>query len=186
MRYLALFILLVGCGAQEPVTISRRSPVVRVNNDLVKEYVEAFHQRCVEQNHRVCLDRWNKLEYVLFVPANVIQDTPDAHDRVGVCYLWEDEKRRLHKTQVQLLEGDWDPKELEGLVYHELGHCVLGLDHQDGTVAHPTMMNPYLYTTDVYRIYWEQMVDEIFNATLSLLSWPTADVDTILTRKTFE
>lgn len=46
---------------------------------------------------------------------------------------------------------------LRGLIYHELGHCVLGLNHQDTG----TIMDPHLQTDDWYMRNWDKMVDEL-------------------------
>jgi hypothetical protein len=174
MRWISLLTLLVACG-QENTIISRRAPepppvTLKVDDALLKRYVDEFYQLCVDRNHSTCLDRFKKLESVAFVDATTIQNgEPGAENRAGVCYVWSDQYNRIHKTQIQVLNIEWDPKVLEGLIYHELGHCVLGLDHVQGGKNNPKMMNPYVYYAELYLEYWQQMVDELFTTALSLL-----------------
>lgn len=184
MRWLMSLILttacmLVACGTQETVTTTLRNPTeptdkptkpTETNDSRIQKYVDEFKQRCIDLNHRACLKRWTRLESVLFVERSVIQNEPGSENRVGVCYVWEDGNKRLVKAKVQILQDiEWNDEELKGLVYHELGHCALGLDHTNGTKGHPTIMNPYLYHAMIYIEFWEQMVSELFAAVLNLL-----------------
>lgn len=45
------------------------------------------------------------------------------------------------------------------LVYHELGHCALGLDHLDGQ---HDIMNSYLLPGDVADRKWDKLVNSMF------------------------
>lgn len=184
MKWLAPLLLLTACGTQEPLTVTRRSTVVQINDETVRQYVDEFKQRCIDLNHQTCLNRWSRLESVLFVEQSVIQNEPNSEDRVGVCYIWEDEKGRFVKAQVQLLRGDWDEIELRGLIYHELGHCVLGLDHVVGTRSRPTIMNPYLYHAELYLEFWDQMLSDLFSTVLNL--WSDSTEQSTLTVKVIE
>jgi hypothetical protein len=46
------------------------------------------------------------------------------------------------------------------VLYHELGHCVLGLDHPINP-AEPTIMNSVLATANSDGWNWESLVDEL-------------------------
>lgn len=52
--------------------------------------------------------------------------------------------------------GYWCRK---GLMYHELGHCVLGLDHVDGV----DIMAPTLLSCSTFQDNWDVLVDDLFD-----------------------
>jgi hypothetical protein len=52
-----------------------------------------------------------------------------------------------------------DAAEREVLVFHELGHCLLNLDHSD----HLAIMWPYLLTQSFYLAHRTALVDELFS-----------------------
>ncbi len=51
------------------------------------------------------------------------------------------------------------PAEKLTLIYHELGHCALGLDHYDDT---HDIMNTYLLPGDIADHKWDQLVSQLF------------------------
>lgn len=53
-----------------------------------------------------------------------------------------------------------EPLEKKTLIYHELGHCGLYLDHTASNVW--AIMNPYLLPTYMLRGYWKPLVENLF------------------------
>ena len=46
------------------------------------------------------------------------------------------------------------------IVYHELGHCALGLAHHEGELD---IMNPYLSSDGIMSKDWNELVNKLFN-----------------------
>lgn len=63
---------------------------------------------------------------------------------------------------VSLRRPYWDiatPTERLVLMYHELGHCALGLDHDD---SEPDIMNAAILDSKYAKNHWNELVDELF------------------------
>lgn len=50
---------------------------------------------------------------------------------------------------------------LKGVLFHELGHCILDLRHTD--IDSQGLMNPYSFSPDYYINHWTTLVDDLFN-----------------------
>lgn len=49
--------------------------------------------------------------------------------------------------------------EREELVFHELGHCVLGYGHDDSTL---NIMNTYFFEGDIYEFYYGELLTNFY------------------------
>lgn len=71
-------------------------------------------------------------------------------DQTGECY-WD--KHGTHVSVVRGLRYD----HLVATLYHELGHCIYGLEHSDGLMASTDQLN------FDYGAVWEQITDEYWD-----------------------
>ncbi len=58
----------------------------------------------------------------------------------------------------------WDYWDLRILIYHELGHCLLGLGHIQGTIMDPTpvgVVKRGLYPGEEMSVLWKRTVDQL-------------------------
>ena len=102
-----------------------------------------------------CEKRLMALDKIEMVDA--FENSPNV---VGRCYYG-----RFITTPrtVQILKGyvDSDSLSMKGLVFHELGHCLLGQDH---TAANSIdIMSPYVMQEEEYGAYWKTLVKGLFD-----------------------
>lgn len=170
--WLLLLLLLTGCGSSDPTFYPAPTPVPRNSvpkvDEAVKEYVSGFKDICDSRPSPVCLKRWPRIEYITVVKDEAIRTDAAKDNWVGVCWEYTDSKHQLVKANVQILDNDgrgnpWDADSLKGIIYHELGHCALNLEHEDSPYTNPKMMNPSLYSYHIYANNWEKMVEEEFS-----------------------
>ncbi len=81
---------------------------------------------------------------------------------VGWC------KPSLKPLEIMIDEDYWDtstPLEREQLMFHELGHCILGADHDDSVDENnePTsLMNSYVVHDKIYSKHREEYIRKLF------------------------
>lgn len=110
MKYIIyLYILiLIGCG-QDPY-----SEGIKTNNPIFNEHIEYF-------------------KYLYRVDVNVpiiLTDITDGHS-VGICHAYTPNN---HHNWIEIDSKYWLKLSYYGkqqLIFHELGHCVLGLNHDN-------------------------------------------------------
>jgi len=146
---------LFGCGADE-----KPSPI---HNPELMEYVKQFQY---DARKRSCaLDD---------IDLRRVRRVPEDFEDYGVSIVWPSIGFCIEQRESDEIPGiglevnlrGWhevwirdfvkDEKQLRGLMYHELGHCYLSLDHvnKENHLMHETV----LYTeTD-----WDDQVDELF------------------------
>lgn len=107
-------------------------------------------------------------------------------DVVGVCYAWTDGKRKI------VIDKEyWDlerEEQKEELIFHELGHCAMGLDHDEGVSLVGTIYCPtsimYPYTFDYcYERYRDYYISELKNKTEPKISGARLGATSECTRK---
>lgn len=87
---------------------------------------------------------------------------------VGVCMSWSDGYKEITIDKESFSELDDSKK--EELVFHELGHCVLGRKHDEETIelngfkyAPRSIMYPYVFGGDMYlkntNYYYGELVN---------------------------
>lgn len=67
----------------------------------------------------------------------------------------------IYNFGILLNEDNWvkyGPYQRLELMYHELGHCALGLDHYE-----PGLMSPTIHKENEVRENWENWRDELFS-----------------------
>jgi hypothetical protein len=142
--YILIAILLVGCGKEKS-----DQHEVYVDSALI-DYIQDFEREMeVSAGH---------------VSAK-FADLDDPN--IGMCYSWSDGRR-----EIVIDTAAW--KDMSGLgkeqlMYHELGHCALDLDHNDSTVITPggntiygSIMNHYWFGQAwFYSSYRQQYKDAL-------------------------
>lgn len=94
-------------------------------------------------------------------------DVPQGDHTIGLCsyYQYSDGSVASH---VQILRQpsdgiDWDTIQLETVVYHELGHCLLGLGHTPDD-SHQIMEPVAIMDDDEIISNWNDLVKYEFNS----------------------
>lgn len=131
---------------------------VSVDNELyphVAEFV-AYCSSIGGEFTTQCEKRLMVLDKVEAVDA--FEDSPRV---VGRCYYGES---LLVPRTVQVLKGFVNSNSLsmKGLVFHELGHCLLGQDHVDQNKV--DLMIPYMMQESEYGTYWKILVEGLFDS----------------------
>lgn len=188
-KFAAILILAAACGKEEvrdtttaPTTSATPEPYhppirkTLVDDSLVDIFTQ-FKQDCEKREDKNCLTILSdgRLESVKMVGVDILRKDPGSENRVGVCYAWVDSQNKLVNAQIEILNNngrgqEWDPHVLKGILYHELGHCVLGLPHtcNPNTTAcavdynNPSMMWPWIYSRQTYEAHWTKMVEDMF------------------------
>jgi len=79
---------------------------------------------------------------------------------VGVCSEYTFSNGELSYLQVTIrpdFAERLDSPSYAGLMYHELGHCILNLEHSETGI-----MAPVMYSESYYEENWDELVEELF------------------------
>lgn len=119
-----------------------RGPVI--DRELMP-YVHGFMEDC--HRYGADLSAAGQLQRVSMV--NDIEG-----DNVGVC--WTHMSRSLKLLWYSTIEVTKMGSEIEqqALIYHELGHCVLGLDHVPDSI-----MAPFILDKPILEAKWDKLVE---------------------------
>ena len=158
-RFLLLISLLVGCGAEQACQsvgkVDRRIPLpprgdctpkqisLRIHSKV--EYaVELFSQDAL--HHQVPCYRTPLIGFLPKMPDEL------GSGVIGYC---------SPGSEIRFLAPFWNEVSATTrlvLVYHELGHCALGLDHTDGE---NDIMNTYLLDERTADSRWNELVTKM-------------------------
>jgi len=122
---LASAVILCGCGEFRSYRIERGYVDPRL-----EPYVQLFE----------------KLYGVVATMPVVIADL-DTYT-AGLCWTGRPHRVEISRSLFEYYEHSF-PEAIEEVVYHELGHCVLGLDHDD-TIAAPSPIPSWCPTSLMY------------------------------------
>jgi hypothetical protein len=130
-----------------------RAPTLEIDAELLP-YVIEFEQHGGEVGAPV------KVQDLIAGFGNL--DNPRSN---GVCELQQGETPKIIISRTK-----WDrmtEEKRESLMFHELGHCILGRKHdssttQDGIPA--SLMNPYSLDSWTYAEYRAYYINELFGA----------------------
>ena len=179
--YLSALLLLVGCGSaesQRTLTPGQEPrPKTTVHDQQVKEYYDEFVRLCDYYNSSTCATNMPKLRYIKIVDKKELMlhaeeiNMGSKTEAVGLCvYYYNPKTNAIVESYVYLLDNNgygenWFPEEVKALVFHELGHCLLRLDHPNPArpETDPAIMNYRMYSRDTYTNNWDSMVHEMFN-----------------------
>ena len=137
-------------NALPPITLT-------VAPDLIPDY-QAF----IETANKYHVNLNSRLRNVVLVDS---LDSNNANTRtVGLCTVAATSDGRVAYRDVQILKGMAnDPILLRVIMFHELGHCLLGLDHT-GT-ENKEIMDAIIDIDDAYAVEnWDSLVQFEFNS----------------------
>ncbi len=160
MKYLLLLSLLTGCGLEQACHSTGR--IVRRENppagsdclpssisprvhDKLQYAVDLFSADATR--HQVPCFRTGTIGFIPTLPKDVPPTT------IGYC---------THGVEVRIFTTYWQSApatERLTLMYHELGHCALGLGHHEGE---PDIMNSYLLDEVTAEKKWDELVNKMF------------------------
>lgn len=147
MRYILLIILLSGCGKGLAPTVQEKAP------EFVP-YAEAFIQEGLERGKdvRALVDGVR----MLFGNPEEYGSSPEY---IGVCFFHS----LFTVRTIYIRQSDWehytDERFRKIIIFHELGHCALNLEHENNTES---LMFPNLIFDKFLRTDWDTLVDELF------------------------
>lgn len=112
MKHLIILFLLISCGKVPFDKINTDRPyVIKKTNPLFSAYVKQFES-----------------DFNVKVKIPIVFEKLNPH-YAGTCYIWSDGYR-----QISINKNHWDSyseEQREQLIFHELGHCVYNLGHND-------------------------------------------------------
>lgn len=143
--HVAFLILLASCaGPQEEMP--GRSHLT--SNPVFNKYIEQF------EAYRGMRDQQN---------IAVAFESLEAPD-VGKCIKYED-GRRVIKIDPYFWDNSVEIVK-SALMFHELGHCELDLEHNKGKYSDGcpvSIMNDYIPVEDCLMYYWDDYINQLFN-----------------------
>ncbi|GAB3886924.1 hypothetical protein [Spirosoma agri] len=170
-RLLLFFLtLLTGCQRTEPAATTYAVPAD------VEPYIQSFRDELKKRNNPLAIDN-------LIVTFGTSQQSEDV---CGTCLAQAGQTPRITINPDDFCWAKASTNERECLVFHELGHCLLGRAHQSSRFsnhAYTSLMNPddvAVYATCRYpigddvcdkrsrRAYY---IDELFDSTTPAPAW---------------
>ena len=157
MKKLLLAILLMGCGKDEFAKneysqVAYTDKPCTISNLFSREYDQFLR----EQVTKFSIDARKRKVPCFTMESALLVDglITDNKNAVGYCdfsygifinrdfWMWASVQTR------------------NTIVYHELGHCALGLEHHEGELD---IMNPYIQADTVMYKEWNSLVSKLFN-----------------------
>lgn len=118
----------------------------------IQEIVDSFVHDCGD-TYGADLSLLSKLEFIRYGdPA-----TPEAPNVVGICQMWTSDSEII-RSQIVIKEVDPAIRQ-KALLYHELAHCVLELDHTDQESK--TLMSLTMLSNAYYEMNWDELVKDM-------------------------
>jgi hypothetical protein len=139
MKYLVLVLLLSGCMPRR----HHHTNTFQVSPDLLP-YVLRFEAEALKRGKTI-----------------KIQDLI-ASGVLAYCVVGTD------SPTIKIVDRDWfdhtSDASREHVVFHELGHCILGRDHNDAQeyFGPSSLMNTYMFDDETYLMYHDWYLDELF------------------------
>ena len=161
MKYLLLAALTItSCGSEDltdwhRIPRQKDPPPVKAEEPIqsLKQILDNFLYDC-SIKHKANVSDVNKLEYIRYGdPA-----TEENPTRIGVCWTWHYDNGALYKSNIIVKQMN-TAISMRALMYHELGHCVLGLEHTDQESK--TMMSPTMHNDAYYEANWDKLVKDM-------------------------
>lgn len=141
--YLFIFLNIVACGqgfeAKKPAVISEQ----------LAEYVLDFEQT-----------------YNAYINFDVELKSIDNSNAVGKCWRSSNGNRRVEIDSIYFQQHKNDYYSIQQLVFHELGHCYFGLDHNSSiNNGNPvSIMYPYAFGyTEFYKQNLEYYISSLID-----------------------
>lgn len=175
MKWILTAALLAGCATpagQIPMRTQGTQLTACTRQDAIQEYdprLETWLDDFFElaQKHG---SRCHKVRSIRMEDQEKISNHPQIKSPSVIGYCSTD-------GFVVLSEQIWQDRSLlfnKALLFHELGHCVLGLDHApEGKV---NLMTPYMLFDTELAEHWAELMQKLFTGTMSLTEEDEQDV----------
>lgn len=137
VRCLWLILLIPACGPDKHLTKPVASYYI---HPVLEPYLLEF-KRDAEAYQKPLEFRLTRLDFSFF-----------PEPKVGECRVYRGGRQILVDPTITGIE-------FKSLLYHEFGHCLLGLDHSDGLMA------PFLLPESYLESSWGELVKSLFNKT---------------------
>lgn len=155
----SILLLLVACGSRDPLDVGD----VESRIDLrVAEMVDNFFLDAESHGYSSSLR-----QMIFSVKFGEIKGFDGKKTILGVCQSYKDSQDKhlgIAGSNYIILSKDRFPKLSKKLqeyvIYHELGHCALGLGHSDDTAD---IMYPTTWTDKYWINEKEELLDKLFN-----------------------
>lgn len=154
----------VACGVGDDRVVTRdkvppkekteRTDGPRVDEEL-KLYVELFMADC-EARRTDCEKKLNSI-YEIRVVEMEDKNKNDKEIVIGVCYL----NLFSNKVHINKLAFQYGHKYVQTIMYHELGHCMYDLDHEE---KDDMLMSPMMPELKTILHDWSRLLDDFFAA----------------------
>ena len=137
-KTLLVLSLLIGCG--------------RDNSPLLMTYTNDFVAEAASRGVSIDLDKMLSIRY---------GKTSKGAD--GTCKRLKLTGQYEITINKRILNADnYTRLHIKALVFHELGHCALGLDHsEDSSVI---MYRSIIQSKQYYENNWDYLIDQLFNS----------------------
>jgi hypothetical protein len=144
--------LIVGCGKslQDVISMGKKPYSKSKTNEVFRPYIRSFVE-----------------EFNVSVRVPIVLKKLHAN-KAGVCLVWSDGYR-----EIQINSTHWQfftEEQKEQLVFHELGHCVFDLDHDDSLMPNNSncpnsIMRSFMFSpvegADCYVPEYQHYVEDI-------------------------
>jgi len=149
MKYLLILVLLLGCGSFPEDWVFADGgyyvPPPSLDPDLYV-YVIDFMYDATRYGHSPNVDLLRQLNY---------EDLNGEH--IGVCTTWyEGGTSNVRWTHIRVDPTITCEAQLKAVMYHELGHCLMGWDHSESGI-----MRSFSYSCEHYEVHWDDMVEQL-------------------------
>lgn len=164
---------LVACGMEEKKPVIEEVPEGQsVKSDpYLQQYMNHFYGICITTTAaNRCKENLKKFTSIRFVDSFDKKADPDG-TVAGICW-WSRFQRRVEIKRNAVQAGSMRER---GLIFHELGHCLLDLGHSNPETK--MMMNPILLDEKTYTSNWSKLQKELFQIVLSLFGTQDFDLD---------
>lgn len=170
-----LFIFLLGCKQTEkPIvyvpTAAPITPTAAAISTDFEPYINSFKSEAIVRN-----------KIFDYSSLSVSYDhTLSGSNVLGVC-TWgglNPPRITINPTYWQAWAANGRVSEMQQLIYHELGHCILNRMHDDrtvntvdnGTAIAISLMNSYHLTPTVYERNYEYYLNELYDQSIAVLT----------------
>lgn len=146
--------LLIGCGQVEDFIKNETTPNDPRQFNSIHPGLQEFY---TEWQEATGTSPWH-------VTSGVAELEPD---KVAVCTTWGNKYHQITYNSLYFDSHSYDQR--HQTMFHEFGHCVLGLQHRDGRYdgCPLSIMNTYIFTSfDISNCYiprFNYYIDELLN-----------------------
>jgi len=159
MIKILMLLFLVGCGDQfqdkrflAPIPVTNQVRPTLLSEDF-RPFVEQFY---------IDAEKRDVATSTMVESVGFIDDYGEGMDTIGRCSEFYTHQSGPVTRKVTVLRSDWDAStdiHRKLVLYHELGHCALGLHH---TEESQQIMAKYALPDIFAELNWDELVNTLF------------------------